>query len=43
MNFCSLGDGLEYPVHSRHQQSTYHSMDNTQNRSDDNTIAIATS
>nr|XP_023020189.1 palmitoyltransferase ZDHHC15 isoform X1 [Leptinotarsa decemlineata] len=27
----SLGDGVEYPVHSRHQQSTYHSMDNTQN------------
>ncbi|XP_060516105.1 palmitoyltransferase ZDHHC15B isoform X2 [Cylas formicarius] len=27
----SLGDGIEYPVHSRHLQSSYHSMDNIQN------------
>lgn len=28
----SLGNGLEYPVHSRLQPSTYQSMDNTRNR-----------
>ncbi|CAH1965213.1 unnamed protein product [Acanthoscelides obtectus] len=27
----SLGDGIEFPVQSRLQQSTYHSMDNMQN------------
>ncbi|XP_030756575.1 palmitoyltransferase ZDHHC15B isoform X1 [Sitophilus oryzae] len=27
----SLGDGIQYPIHSRHQQSSYHSMDSIQN------------
>ncbi|XP_076261618.1 palmitoyltransferase ZDHHC15B isoform X2 [Rhynchophorus ferrugineus] len=27
----SLGDGIQYPIHSRHQQSSYRSMDNIQN------------
>ncbi|XP_018565726.1 palmitoyltransferase ZDHHC15 isoform X2 [Anoplophora glabripennis] len=31
----SLGDGIEYPVHSRHQQSSYQSMDSTQNSTRD--------
>ncbi|VEN57184.1 unnamed protein product [Callosobruchus maculatus] len=33
----SLGDGIEFPVHSRHQQNTYHSMDNMQHSSLDQT------
>ncbi|CAH1103174.1 unnamed protein product [Psylliodes chrysocephalus] len=34
----SLGNGLEYPVHSRLQASTYHSMDTTQNSLGDGII-----
>lgn len=31
----SLGDGVQYPIHSKHQQvANYNSMDNLQNRSD---------
>lgn len=31
--FCSLGDGVEFPVQSRHHLSSYQSMDRTQTRS----------
>lgn len=37
MHFFSLGDGLEYPVHNLHQP-TYQSMENTQNRLDNEIV-----
>lgn len=32
--FCSIGDGVMFPVQSRHQPSSYHSMESTQTRSE---------